>query len=130
MRDLLPIALVTAAALGLVGAIVGPGHDTTILVSPPESVVEQFVRKLAGGRYDVARDHLYTDSPAMRDRIRSTSNQLRMRAGGISQIEGELEGLDANRARATAVITTERAGTITMEFELARRAGSWRIADF
>jgi len=66
MKDLLPIVLVTAIALGLVGVAVVVGHDTSTLVSPPEAVAEQFARKLAGGRYDVASAHLEHPSPAMR----------------------------------------------------------------
>jgi hypothetical protein len=75
-------------------------------------------------------NHLDNDSPAMRERIRTASDELRARGGAISQIEGELGSMRGDDATATAVITTARAGEITMEFALVRRTGSWRIADF
>jgi len=130
MKDLLVVAAVAAGALGVVAGSVGAGHDTDILVSPPEAVVEQFVRKLAGARYDVALAHLDDRSPAVRVRIRTTSDALRARAGAIGQVEGRRGVIDGDRATATAIVTTERAGDITMEFRLIRHAGSWRIVSF
>jgi hypothetical protein len=125
----MPVA-VLVAALALVALSVVAGHDTTVLVAPPESVAEQFVRKLAGGRYDVAVEHLEHDTPALRERVRTTSGALRARAGAISQIEGQPGAIDGDEATATAVITTERAGKIMMAFALVRRAGAWRIETF
>lgn len=130
MKALLLVAAVTAGALALVAGSVVAGHDTSTFVSPPEAVVEQFVRKLATARYDVARAHLADDSPAARDRIRAASDTLRARAGAITQVEGKPGVIDGDRATATAVVTTERAGEISMEFRLIRRTGSWRIVEF
>ena len=130
MKALLLIVAVTAGALAVVAVSVIAGHDASTLVSPPDAVVEQFVRKLAAGRYEVARAHLADDSPAMRERIRMTSDALRARAGAIHQVEGKQGVIDGDRATVTAVVTTERAGEITRKFTLIRRAGSWRITDF
>src|ERR671912_317017 len=60
------------------------------------------------------------DSPATRERIRTTSEALRARAGSIEQVEGKPGAIDGVTATATAVITTERAGEITMAFALVR----------
>lgn len=130
MKDFLVVAAVAAGALGVVAGSVGAGHDTGTLVSPPEVVVEQFVRKLAGARYDVALAHLDDRSQAMRDHIRKTSDALRARAGAIGQVEGKRGVIEGDLATATAIVTTERAGDITMEFRLIRHAGAWRIASF
>jgi hypothetical protein len=130
MNALLLVAAVTAGALALVAGSIVAGHDTSTLVSPPEAVVEQFVRKLAAARYDVARAHLADDSPPARERIREASDTLRARAGAINRVEGKPGVIDGDRARATAVISTERAGDLVMHFTLARRAGSWRIVEF
>jgi hypothetical protein len=130
MKDLLPIVLVTTVALGLVGVAVVVGRDTSTLVSPPEAVAEQFARKLAGGRYDVASAHLEDDSPAMREHVRSVSDTLRARAGAISAVDGEPGMIQDDRATASAVIRTTRAGDLVMHFVLVRRAGSWRVASF
>ena len=130
MKDLFPVVLVTIAALGLVGASVGVGHDTQTLVSPPEAVAEQFARKLAGGRYDVAREHLDRDSPPEREHIRATSDALRARAGAISTVDGQADTIEGDRATASAVIRTTQAGDIVMHFVMVRRSGSWRVASF
>jgi hypothetical protein len=130
MKEVFVLLAVAAAALGIVGASVSLGHDRMTLVSPPEAVVEEFVRKLAGGRYDVAMQHLEQDSPEMRARVRDTSDTLRARAGGINQVEGQEGTMDGDMATASARITTERAGEITMDFTLFRRQGSWKIAYF
>ena len=130
MKDLLLLVLATAVALGVVAAAVGFAHDTNTLVSPPESVAEQFVRKLAGRRYDVARAHLAEDSPALRARIRTASDMLRARAGAIVQVEGKPGVIDGDTATAAALVTTAGDDEIVMEFALVRRAGSWRITSF
>jgi hypothetical protein len=130
MKDLLLLASAIAAALGVVGASIGPGHDTMTFVSPPEEVVEQFVRKLAGARYRMAMSHLDADTQAARERVRQASDDLRARAGKISQVSGEVITVDGDTAAASAKISTERAGELTMEFRLFRRAGSWKIAYF
>jgi hypothetical protein len=130
VKTLLLIAAVTAGALALVAVSVVAGRDAATLVSPPDAVVEQFVRKLATARYGVALSHLDDGSPAMRERVRKTSEVLRARAGAIDQVEGKPGTIDGDNATATAVISTERAGDITMEFRLIRHAGSWRIDDF
>ena len=118
MKALLLVGAVTAGALALGAGSVVAGHDTSTLVSPPEAVVEQFVRKLAAARYDVARAHLADDSPAARERIRTARETLRARAGAINQVEGKPGVIEGERATATAVVTTERAGEIPMELRV------------
>jgi hypothetical protein len=130
MKALLLVAAVTAGAFAVVAGSVVAGGDTSTLVSPPEAVVEEFVRKLATGRYNVARAHLVEDSPTARERIREASDTLRARAGAINQVEGKPGAIDGDRATATVLISTARAGDITMEFALMRSSGSWRIAEF
>jgi hypothetical protein len=121
---------VTVAALGVIGGAMGAGGDRLTLVSPAEAVAEEFVRKLAGGRYDVAMAHLDDQSDAMRARVQAVSDTLRERAGEIDQVEGEEGTIEGDMATASARITTERAGELTMEFRLFRRNGSWKIAYF
>jgi hypothetical protein len=130
VKALLLIAAVTAGAFALVAVSVMAGGDTGTLVSPPEAVVEQFARRLAAGRHDVARANLADDSPAARERIRAASDALRQRAGAIRQVEGKPGVIDGERATATALVASTRAGETTMEFTLTRRAGSWRITDW
>lgn len=135
MKELLAVAGVTLAALAVIAVSVGLGHDTTILVSPPEAVVEQFARELAARRYELAMDHLDQDradqrGAATRQRIRSIGEAVRARAGAINQVEGIREAMSDDAAGATALMTTEHAGEIAIICELVRRAGVWRISNW
>lgn len=127
MKDVLLVVACTALALAFVAASVVIGHDTRTFVAAPEAVAEQFVRKLAAGRYDVARAQTSDGSRSTRDRIRSASARLRARAGAIDQVTGMAGWTGTDTARASVVLSTERAGEITMEFGLVRRSGSWRV---
>lgn len=130
MRPLLVMGGVVALALSVVAVAVGVGHDTTVLVAPPESVVEPFARKLAGGRYDVALEHVEETGFEMARRIRADSRRLRDLAGAIEQVEGQPGAITGDTATASALITTEKAGDVTWSFRLVRRAGVWRITDW
>jgi gamma-glutamyl phosphate reductase len=130
MKDVLLVVACTAIALALVMASVVIGHDRRTLVAAPEAVAEQFARKLATGRYDVARTQTDDGSRSMRERIRSASDRLRARAGAIDQVTGMAGWIGIDTATASVVLSTERAGEITMEFELVRRSGSWRIENW
>ena len=126
MRNLLSIAAVVFTSLLLVGAGIGIG-DTTVLVSPPEAVAEQFTRKLAAARYDVAMGHLAEHNPAQFNRVTSIGDALRARAGAIDEVEGRPGEMTRDRATATAVLTTASAGELSITFDLVRRTGVWRI---
>ena len=114
MKDLLHVAAVTAVALGVVGAAASDSRVTTpaTLVSPPEAVVEQFVRKLADGRYDVALRapgrRLAGDARADPDDERHAARTRRR----IARSHGKPGAIGGDSATATAVITTERAGEV------------------
>lgn len=132
MRELLLIAGATAAAMAVVAGAVGPGHDTTILVSPPEAVAEQFSRKLARGQYELAADNLEPQGdPATRvDALKRWGNQLHERAGAIEQLEGKPGTIAGNAATASAILTTAHAGRIELSFTMVRRAGAWQIREW
>ena len=66
----------------------------------------------------------------MRERIRTTSDMLRARAGAIAQVAGKPGVVDGDTATATVIVTTAHAGEIVMEFALVGHAGSWRITSF
>ena len=53
MSRLLRITLSAALGLGVVAAAIALG-DAGVFVSPPETVAEEFARKVVTGRYDVA----------------------------------------------------------------------------
>ena len=129
MRDLLSIALVTAIGLGVVAAAVGPGDDRLLFVSPPEVVAEEFVRKLATGRYDRAVERLANTAGA-EAAVTVQGEALRARAGDVTLVEGEAGRLAGDSATASTRIVTAQAGELEWTFSLVREDGVWRITEW
>ena len=131
MRALLGPALVIALALGIAaGALFGLG-DRSVLASPPESAVEDFVRKLVTKRYVRAHADL-SDDVAKRvtaDSLRSLLLALESRVGAIVGVQGERLWITDAAARAAAVLTTDREREIAVEFPLVWSSGEWAVAD-
>jgi hypothetical protein len=130
MKALGGLVLVSLAAMGVIAAMVFAGHDTTLFVPPPENVAEEFTRKLATGRYDVALAHLERNGPPALAPTRESGEALRARAGAINQIEGESAVIAGEAATATVRIDTDDAGEIRWTFHLSRRNGEWKIRDW
>ena len=129
MKDLLWIAAAMAVALGVVGLAIGPGHDRRTLVSPPKAVAEDFVRRLAAGRYDRAVDHLENRDDAETS-VTVQGESLRQRAGKVHQVEGEEGSIDGETATALTRISTSDAGELEWQFSLVCRSGTWKITDW
>jgi hypothetical protein len=127
MKELLLIAVATAAALGVVAASVLVARDTTTLASPPETVAEEFVRQLATGRYDRALKHLAEPTGALQA-MTSQGQALRARAGAIDLVEGEGGAIMGDSATASTRIKTSRAGELHARFDLVRQRGVWKIS--
>lgn len=129
MKEIVWIAGVTGLALGVIGLVLGFGHDTRTFVSPPEVVAEEFVRSLATGRYDRAVRHLdERDGAQAMLAVQGTS--LRERAGDVNQVEGEAGSIDGDAATASTRIETSDAGELEWDFSLVRREGTWKITDW
>jgi hypothetical protein len=129
MKDLLWLSGAILLALGVVGLAVGPGHDRTTMVSPPEVVAEEFVRKLATGRYDRAVEHLAHKAGA-EAAVTVQARALRDRAGEINNVEGEAGTMAGDTASASTRIMTSAAGELEWTFSLVRQEGVWRITDW
>jgi hypothetical protein len=127
MKEILLLGVVIALALVIVGVSVFAGHDTSLFVSPPEAVCEDFARKVVTGRYDRAIKHVDPSAGISLATIRSRAESLRARAGPIDQVEGEAATMADDAASAGALLTTEQAGSIRWTFSLVRRSGEWRI---
>ena len=127
MKALLWLAIATSLSLGLVALAVGPGHDTTIFVSPPDVVAEEFVRKLATGRYDRAVDYL-AETRGAEATLTVQGKSLRDRAGKVNQVEGLGAVIDGERATALTRITTEKVGQLEWRFRLIRQDAVWKIS--
>jgi hypothetical protein len=130
MKELLLLVGAVTIALAIAGAAVLGGHDTTVFVPPPDAVAEDFARRLATGRYDRAVRDLHDQSDASARAVRAAGEELRRRAGSISQVEGERGVTGGTRATASALVETEQAGTIEVRVSLVREHGEWRITDY
>jgi hypothetical protein len=130
MKEIGALLLASALALTVVAGVVIAGHETTMFVPPPENVAEEFTRKLAMGRYDVAGAHLEANTPDMAAAIRRSSDALRAQAGRVSQVAGEPGAIAGDAATASVTIATRDAGELQWEFSLVRRGGEWKIREW
>lgn len=130
MKEVVSLIATAAGALAMVAAVVFAGGDTTILVSPPEAVAEEFTRKLAGGRYEPALEHLARREPVMVPVLRTSGRNLRTTAGAVDQVEGESSAIAGDTATAVVKIDTRDVGQVRWTFSLVRRNGEWKIEDW
>lgn len=121
---------VLALALAVVAGVVIGGHDTTVFVSPPEAVAEEFTRKLATGRYDMALEHLAQSDRGVLPVVRTSGETLRAQAGEVNQVQGESSAIAGDEATARVTIATENAGDVRWTFRLVRQDFEWKIRDW
>jgi hypothetical protein len=131
VKALLGAALVVALAIGVTAGGVFGLRDRSVLSSPPESVVEDFMRKLVTERY--VRAHADLSDEIARDvgpdSLRSLLRALESRVGAITDVEGQRLWMTAEAARAAAKLTTERGDEVEVEFPLEWSRGDWAVAD-
>jgi hypothetical protein len=131
MRGL--VGALTTVALALVvaaGSLFGL-RDRSVLASPPEATVEDFLRKLATERY--VRAHADLSDDVARgvgpDSLRSLLRALEGRVGAIVDVHGERIWMTETSARATAVLKTDEGREVEVELPLTWSTGEWSIAD-
>jgi hypothetical protein len=130
MRHLLNVLIVTGLALGVTFMAVVLGGDSTITVPSPEAVSEQFARQIATRRYDRALQYVDDRSGITLTTVRLASDALHDRGGAVDRVEGEPGRIEGDRATASAMLLTERAGRVRYNFQLARRNGLWKIVEW
>jgi hypothetical protein len=126
-RELLAIAL----ALLLIAGVVFGLNDSSVLVPPPEAVVEGFVRQLAADRYEMALPYLSRELRAqtIEATLRELTSQLKSRTGKILNVQGEPGRVDKDQSEAAALLETASSATTRIRFKLARASGLWSITD-
>lgn len=130
MRHLLPVLIVSGLALGVTFTAVVLRGDTTVTVPSPETVGEQFARQVATRRYDRALQYVDDRSGITLITVRLAGDALQERAGALDRIEGEPGWIQGDRAAASAVLRTARAGRVRYTFRFARRNGVWKIVEW
>lgn len=130
MRSAAGVLLALGTALGVVAASVFGLGDRSVLVPPPEAVIEGFVRELATHRYSPALSYLRPElaRSAGADSLRVLASRLESRAGSIRDVLGEPGRRDERRAEARAVVRAERVERLVLPFTLVFEEGAWSIA--
>ena len=127
MSDLVKVLTATLLALGVLAVIVIGGQDSTYFVPPPEAVAESFTREIASRRYDRAMQSVDPASGITEINARLGGEELHARAGAVDNVEGDPGTISGDRATASAVLLTEKAGRVRYIFRLARRGHTWKI---
>jgi hypothetical protein len=130
MRDLLNVLIVSGLALSVTFIAVVLSGDTTVTVPSPETVSEEFARQIATRRYDRALQDVDDRSGITLTTVRVAGDALHERAGAVDRVEGEPGRIEGDRASASAVLLTERAGHVRYSFRLARKNGLWKIVEW
>jgi hypothetical protein len=126
----LPIAAgVIILSLGIIAAVVFGLGDRETLVSPPESVAEEFIRSLGHGRVEAARDLLSSEeeratSPA---EMKTLTTRFRSRLGRLDHVDASV----SERGRDSAEVRVDAAGsrdTLDLAVPLAFEHGLWKVA--
>jgi hypothetical protein len=129
VRPIATILGLVAGTLALLAAVVFGLGDRRTMVSPPEAVVENFVRALGRGRFPQA--HRYLSSEAGRRitvaRLAEATRHLESRIGDIRDVKGEEGRLSGDDAEAIALVQTPDAGEVRLPLRLHREAGEWRL---
>jgi hypothetical protein len=131
MSGLVGALLTMALAIGVTAGSLFGLRDRSVLTSPPESAVEDFVRKLAMERYARARADLSDDLARQvgPDSLRSLLRALESRVGEIVDVRGERLWMTEGAARAAAVLETKRRREVEVEFPLEWSSGEWAVSD-
>jgi hypothetical protein len=130
MTDVLKMVAAVVVALAVVAAIVIGGQDSTYFVPPPEAVAEDFTRAIAARRYDRAIPFVERTSGITEINARLAGEELHDRAGAIDRVDGIPGRIMGDRATASAVLTTEKAGRVQYFFRFTRADHTWKIEDW
>ena len=124
------VAAVMALAILLIAGVVFGLGDSTILVPPPESVAEGFVRELVTRRYERALPYLSEELRAQvsAEDLRKYTEPFKNRSGKILNVRGEPGRMAGDRAEAYAIVEAKSGGVMRFAFELTRQKGVWAIS--
>jgi hypothetical protein len=131
MRGLVGAILVVVLALGVTAGALFGLRDRSVLTSPPESAVEDFMRKLVTERYVRAHGDLSHElaDQVTPDSLRALLRALETRIGPIADVRGERLWMTDVSARASAILETEWRWKVEVEFPLSWTSGEWTVAD-
>lgn len=131
MKAILWVLLTIAVTLLLLAGVVFGLGDKTVMVAPPESITEGFMRSLSTRRYDQAltflHDNLKKQTPT--DDLKAFTQRIEREHGGIQNVSGEPIWIKGDRAEASAFLQTQRVKEVEIKFKLERDKGEWVIGE-
>lgn len=128
MKDF-PIAVaLVLLSLAVVGGVVFGLGDDEILVSPPETVAQEFVRAMALGQIGPARGLLTRDAERRTSEsdVRRISSDFRARIGRVEGVEGTVGRRRTDTTLVRVLVEGER-GRAAPVLTLAREFGAWAV---
>ena len=128
MKEILSTLGATAAALGLIAAVVFGGHDRSTFVPAPHAVAESFAREISTRRFELALTYLSASTRRVEtpSTIERRFEEALNGAGTVNAVVAETVGMNEDHATAQAVIDGDR-GRFIVALTLVRENGLWRI---
>jgi hypothetical protein len=129
VKDLPIAAGMVILSLGIIAAVVFGLGDRDTLVSPPETVAEEFIRSVGHGRVEAARNLLSSEE----QRATSTADMKAFTARFRSRL-GRLDHVDASAAEGGRDSTEVRVDvegsrdTLDLTVPLTFQRGLWKLA--
>lgn len=118
MIRILGVTLGVAILVAATAASVELLHDRALLVPPPDSVAEQFVREVMTRRYTPARSYLLEPDSVSREQL----EELQSRLGEGENPDAEIVSRDDERATVD-VRLKEKTFTVPLEWDK-----EWKVA--
>jgi hypothetical protein len=128
VRAILLILTAMAGCLLAAAGISTASGDRAILKPPPESVAENFVRKLVTTRFDMAREQLSDEARAELSAaaLEDTTRRLKARMGEIEDVLGQRAEVRGEDAEAEVILTDGKGGRHHVRLPLAW-SGGWGV---
>ncbi len=129
MKPFVFTILIVAVSLLMIGASLVLLGDDSVFTTPPELVVEDFMKEMALGRYERARPFLedHVEERATAPVLQGLEHRLRNRLGTILDVSGEPVWKRGRSAVAAARVESDENGTVLLRFPLRFESGVWRI---
>lgn len=126
MRRIWPLFAVPIAAIAVV-SLVGVLRRDSVGPTPGE-VVEKFLDRIVGERYDRAAVYLAAGSGTPPEGgLKDWKENVESGLGKIRDVRGETDWISGEEAEATGILVAERRER-RLRFTLERDRGRWRIA--
>jgi hypothetical protein len=129
MKAVAGMALFVMATLGVVAIAVFGFGDRRTFVSPPATVVEDFVRALQCRRFPQAQKYFAGEARAglSPELLADATSRLESRIGRIEEVTGEEGWMAGDEAEAVALLKTDSRDEVRMPLRLHREKGEWRL---